>query len=391
MLKGIDTSQHQGSVDEQKMRAAGVDFRIVKSTEGADFTDPRFSELLIERIRKQHMRVGVYHFLRPQPGRSGDVEIRHAVRRAKAAGWGKPGDLRLAIDIEVTDLSTAATAIYFVQAVKEYKRLMGHAPLVYSFPFFLQGLRLKTTMNCPLWIAHFGAKTPTIPMPWKHDEIWQKSSSASVGGESPVDLNEAIASEFKAALIPEVDKPPPPPPPPPKLSRRQKLRRRVRRARRKYLRNRHNRTLRTYLVLKARLGIFDRRYFSYWGLDDPDERVTPTLNKIATKAYGMGLVPTSTTGGAHADGSYHKQRDSQGRGKGLDIGNRRELVGTAKGMARMLKLQRWAHSRWRKLGLAELLGPDNSLAVLRSTETNLSEGTSLEEMHDTHVHFGDPS
>lgn len=383
MLNGVDTSQHQGAVNEAKMHQAGVDFRIVKCTEGQDFVDPVFNEALVGRIRANNMRVGVYHFLRPRAGRDGSVEIAHALKVAKAAGWGKPGDLRLAIDIEVSDLGPAACRTYLLQAINAYKAHMGHAPLIYSFPSFLNRLGLPDTAGCPLWIAHFGVSSPTIPKPWHNDTIWQKSSSANIGGESPVDLNEALAAEFNAAVIPD-----PPPPPKPKLTRRQKLRRRVRRARRKYLRTRSSKALRTYLVLKARLGIDDDRFFSYWGVD---RNVTPTLRKIARKGYAMGLVPTSTTGGIHATGSYHGRKDPQGRGRGLDMGNRKDLAGTSKGTARMIRLQRWAHHNWRKLGLAELIGPDNNLTVLRSKETNLGEGSALEQMHDTHDHFGDPS
>ena len=39
-LKGVDVSQHQGSVDWQKVTGAGFDFAIVKSSEGQDFIDP---------------------------------------------------------------------------------------------------------------------------------------------------------------------------------------------------------------------------------------------------------------------------------------------------------------------------------------------------------------
>ncbi|MBW2706938.1 MAG: lysozyme, partial [Deltaproteobacteria bacterium] len=40
----IDVSHHQGKIDWQKLRRAGIDFAYIKATEGGDFRDPRFAE-----------------------------------------------------------------------------------------------------------------------------------------------------------------------------------------------------------------------------------------------------------------------------------------------------------------------------------------------------------
>ena len=143
--------------------------------------------------------------------------------------------------------------------------------------------------------------------------------------------------------------------------------------------------LRRYLKEKARRGVWDVRYFAYNGVDP---NVTPKLKRAAMRAYAAGLVPTSTTGGVHAPGSYHGQRDERGRGRAIDIGNRRELIGTAEGRRRMIRFQ---HAELARGGYVEVIGPDNGAVVLRGQRTTLIEGTDLEQMHDTHVHLADAS
>ena len=117
-LTGVDVSQHQGSVEWHKVANAGFDFAIVKTSEGQDFIDPsdgpvnapnedrlRRLRARVAAIRQQRMTLGVYHFLRPRPSRTGDVEADWAVKVARQAGWGKPGDMRLFLDaIEAGEL-----------------------------------------------------------------------------------------------------------------------------------------------------------------------------------------------------------------------------------------------------------------------------------------------
>ena len=143
-------------------------------------------------------------------------------------------------------------------------------------------------------------------------------------------------------------------------------------------------SLRLWLTAKARAGKFDPRMCAYYGVSP---KVNADCRKAICRAYAAGLVPTSTlrTG---SGGSYHNQRDANGDGRGVDFGLRRQLVGTQRGLARMIKFQRQEHWRRRagKIDPIELIGPDNRLIVLRGRETDLAEGTGLEQQHDNHVH-----
>jgi lysozyme len=359
------------------VKRAGYQFAICKCSEGQDWRDPTWTKARVQAIRQAGITLGVYHYLRPRPGRTGDVEADWAVKTAKSAGWGKPGDLRLVVDIEETALSTSAlTRKYLREFVGRIIELTGHRPIVYSFPSFLQRLGLEKTLGCPLWIAHFGVSQPIIPKPWLEYAIWQHTSTGRVNGiEGNVDLNVASRS---LPLIRERK----PAPPKPVATRRQRITRRMRRARSKYLDTRLNSALRIYLISKARLGLWDDRYLLYWGVNG---NVNDRVKRFWTRAYAAGLVPTSGRRSPRfpGDNSHHI------RGSAGDVGLRRELIGTAKGVARMIRFQAAELKRARRTKAVELelIGPNNWDTILGGRETDLAEGTALEQQHDTHVHY----
>lgn len=177
-VTGIDVSAHQGSVDFKKVKASGERFVICKATEGEGFVDPRFFEN-VKEARAAFLEVGAYHFLRPRPGRSGTAEADDFLRALKRARLGK-GDIRPTVDIEVTALGAQATQIYVGQFVGAL-RMAGFDAMLYTFPAFMEWTR---TFSTDLWIAHFGARRPTIPDPWKSYAIWQWTSGGRVPGVS---------------------------------------------------------------------------------------------------------------------------------------------------------------------------------------------------------------
>ncbi len=141
---------------------------------------------------------------------------------------------------------------------------------------------------------------------------------------------------------------------------------------------------RAFLVLKARAGFYDRRFFDYYDVDDS---VNDACKRAATRAYAALLVPTSTTGGQHAVGSYHPLHQAVDFGN--VVGYRPGEKNWIKGRRRLVKFQEYEHKRYHAGHmpmLIELLGPDNQLAVLRDAETDLAEGSALETQHDNHDH-----
>jgi GH25 family lysozyme M1 (1,4-beta-N-acetylmuramidase) len=192
---GPDVSEHQGSVDWHKVAAGGNEFAFVRVADG-DHHDSFYTAERIRDMRKNRVIVGVYYYGRvaslANHQRSGKAEAEMAVRMARAAGWGKPGDLPLAYDFEETNgQSIPKAAAHCVQFVKRYHELTGHWPILYSMPGMLKpavaamspGGR-KIVGTCPLWLAYVGnggkplgikaSKVP-IPAPWKRLTFWQFS------------------------------------------------------------------------------------------------------------------------------------------------------------------------------------------------------------------------
>jgi len=51
-VAGIDVSNHNGVIDFQRVAAAGIEFAIVKASEGTSYVDPRFTPTLTVRTSR---------------------------------------------------------------------------------------------------------------------------------------------------------------------------------------------------------------------------------------------------------------------------------------------------------------------------------------------------
>lgn len=185
MHTGIDVSGFQGSPDFQKVADAGNRFVYIKATEGSDFVDSGFKSRQSAAC-DAGLHTGFYHFLRPRSDRSGAVEADHFWRNVNGVKGGENGAelLRLAADIEVTTLRTAAaTMTYAHQFLDRLEKLAGHEPIIYTFPAFI-GSWDQSFKDYRLWIANFGVKAPTLPPPWTEWAAWQFTSEGSVPGVS---------------------------------------------------------------------------------------------------------------------------------------------------------------------------------------------------------------
>lgn len=58
---GLDVSHHQGTIDWEAVADDGISFAYIKSTEGGDWVDPRFTENW-EGATAASLEVGAYHF-----------------------------------------------------------------------------------------------------------------------------------------------------------------------------------------------------------------------------------------------------------------------------------------------------------------------------------------
>lgn len=179
--KGLDVSSHQGVVDWVKVKAAGYDFVWVKASEGATFTSPTFLAQ-VHGARAAGLKVGAYHYLRPQRGRGGHVEAAFFFQHLQSAGLGA-GDLIPVLDIEEHHVGgVAAEDEYTKQAYDHLRTLTGRRVGIYTFPFFRTNWPSWVT-RAPLWIADFGGLTaPRLPKPWTKYAAWQHTDRGRIDG-----------------------------------------------------------------------------------------------------------------------------------------------------------------------------------------------------------------
>ena len=185
-LPGIDVSHWQGTIDWRKVAGAGKRFVFLKATDGHDFVDPTF---VANRAgaRANGLSVGAYHFARPDPSK-GDAaeEARWFVSRARP----KSGNLLPVLDLETSQgLDQAGVTMWAQRWVAEVRRLTGVTALVYTSPYGWMSRtgdsRALARDGSPLWVAHWGVASPTLPAGgWAGNgwRVWQHTSSGHVAG-----------------------------------------------------------------------------------------------------------------------------------------------------------------------------------------------------------------
>jgi GH25 family lysozyme M1 (1,4-beta-N-acetylmuramidase) len=200
---GPDVSQFQPTVNFPAL-AAG--FAFVRTSDGND-VDDSWNGARVASLRQASYPFGPYHFGRcaapVNNERNGRIEAGMAIFFAQNNGW-KSGDLRLAYDFENNPPPSdsflgqppAKAAKHLMQFVKTYEWIMQHTPIIYSNPKTLKLILPELTDadksllgTCPLWIAHWGAVTPEVLLPWTDWTFWQYTNQGSLPNLSPVDLN----------------------------------------------------------------------------------------------------------------------------------------------------------------------------------------------------------
>jgi lysozyme len=210
LSEGIDVSHWQGSVDWDRVRAAGKRFVFLKSSESTDYVDPTYASNRAE-ARAAGLLVGAYHFA--QPGtQSGDAvaEADHFLATARPAS----GDLLPVLDLEVTNgLSPAQLQTWSRAFLERIYQKTGLRAIIYVSPAFWRTSMGDTTWFADngykvLWIAHWTttASSPSVPgSSWGGEgwTFWQYSSTGTVPGISGrVDLNRYNGTDFRPVLVP---------------------------------------------------------------------------------------------------------------------------------------------------------------------------------------------
>lgn len=181
-VNGADISHWQAKVDLAKAKASGLQFIYLKATEDENYKDPTFAARVAE-ARKVGLKVGAYHFARPEGG-DARIEARHFISIAKP----KPGDCLPVLDLEVmgTAKNLAELRNWARDFIDEVKKLIGVKPAIYGN--YDLGDAAK---GCVIWRPRYNDSNTPPKLAW---DIWQFSNGIngvpnSFPGLGHVDLN----------------------------------------------------------------------------------------------------------------------------------------------------------------------------------------------------------
>jgi len=178
-VRGIDVSHWQGTIDWDAVAADGIDFAIIRTSDGS-FLDREFFRNWAE-AKRVGIKRGVYQFFR-----AGNDPIVDAQLLLDRMGPLEPGDIPPVLDAETMDGQSASTVQANMRAWLEHvAAATGATPIIYSGSGFWSGsLGSPDFTEYPLWVANYTSLCPSMPTPWTRWDFWQNSSTGSVAGIS---------------------------------------------------------------------------------------------------------------------------------------------------------------------------------------------------------------
>lgn len=189
-LKGIDVSHWQGNIDWSAVKAAGIDFAIIKAggSDNGFYQDPCF-EAYYNGAKAAGLHVGAYYFVGPACTSREDGMA--DAKRFFAQIAGKQFDFPVYIDFEAPTAANPAgntdACIGFCQMMESVGYYVG----IYASDYagFADKLEKKRLLPWTWWVAHYGAE---VDYAIENKGIWQYTSDGSVPGISGrVDMDEA--------------------------------------------------------------------------------------------------------------------------------------------------------------------------------------------------------
>jgi lysozyme len=208
MLRGLDVSSYQGAIDWPAVAAAGYRFTYVKIAEGLSINPDSRAAFNVAEARKAGLVIGGYFFLHVE--RDIPTQLALHKKHAEAVGFGLPGDLPAACDLESPEKPAAwpglgltpqlicDRALVYMAGMKSWSPRQ--TPLLYTDLYYwtaCQGVSDARFQSYALWAASYnvlawpiGNQKPLVFRPWTTWSFWQWSDSARIPGVSvPIDAD----------------------------------------------------------------------------------------------------------------------------------------------------------------------------------------------------------
>src|SRR5580698_10267130 len=198
LIKGIDISSLQGTIDFAAVAATGVQFVICRCGVGNNGKDSMYGQNMAN-AQAAGLQVAAYNFIFPLPTIPSEP-LRDPVKQAKLhAGWtGNVSVVCCDLEWPATQdwakwgCSAAQIVEWTLTYLQAYEAATGVRPIVYTYPYIAQSINLPASFaqTYKLWIASYEA-SPAIPAPWTDWVIWQNSggTTTKLPNGSPVDTD----------------------------------------------------------------------------------------------------------------------------------------------------------------------------------------------------------
>lgn len=211
MIKGLDVSVHNPTIDWNKVKSAGYEFVYIKHSQGVGAIDKMFA-VHFTNAKSAGLKVGLYHFATL----NNQDEVVDAKQEAEffiSQTKHIDADLLPVIDVETNEVSLTQSEIE--AWIETYYRGLGDKCILYSGSWFLNAnLQANHRLGrIPLWLSSYplDKNTPVItddmsaklraPKPsngWTDWMMWQWTGKGTLDGvKGIVDLNLAKTLPFK--------------------------------------------------------------------------------------------------------------------------------------------------------------------------------------------------
>lgn len=192
VLKGIDVSKYQSTIDWKKVKASGkVDFVMLRSVStssayGGVYIDPTFEKNYWGCIEND-IPVGSYYYTYA----TDEHEVVKELEKLKTALENKTFTMPICIDVEDESLKSLGreTLTRFTKTALAQIEAWGFYAMLYSGLWYSKTyLNLSDLSAYDMWLAAYRSERPDSP---SHG-IWQYSSKGTVNGvKGNVDMNYA--------------------------------------------------------------------------------------------------------------------------------------------------------------------------------------------------------
>lgn len=155
MIKGIDISVHNFTIDFKKVKQAGIETVIIKATEGVNFIDEKLEENY-KMAKANGLNIGFYHFMSEKTSPTEQAKDFYEAIKDKEF------NIFPCLDIETNKMNRSAKEISdrCIEFLEKFEELSNLQCMIYTGGYFGRDNlddRVKKYLG---WIAHYNVSSP---------------------------------------------------------------------------------------------------------------------------------------------------------------------------------------------------------------------------------------